>query len=181
MLRLFADHFQGVISDVFERDLAEKNWVLLIEEDQILRGFSTLLVYETRHAGEALTIVYSGDTIMDHRAWGSSALSCGWIGLCGRCGAAPSHRPAALAALSSGFAPTDFSPFSGDHLRFDAVPPPTARSADFLARQRLGERYRPARGIAQPEPPQVMRPELRKLPAHGDDPTFGSSERNPLG
>jgi hypothetical protein len=98
MVRLLDAHFEGVTRDVFERDLAGKDWALLIEEDGRLRGFSTLHLYETQHAGEAFTVVYSGDTIVERDAWGSSALARCWIGSVAHPPAAPSERAALLAA-----------------------------------------------------------------------------------
>ncbi|RPH53418.1 hypothetical protein EHM82_08455, partial [bacterium] len=47
MLALLDAHFLGVTPERFAADLAEKNWVLLLEEDGRLQGFSTLLIYET--------------------------------------------------------------------------------------------------------------------------------------
>jgi hypothetical protein len=174
MLRLLEAHFEDVSADVFERDLADKDWVLLIEEEGVLRGFSTLLLYETRHDGEALTVVYSGDTIMDRGAWGSSALSRCWIGSVRTLRRLhPSGRLYWL-LLSSGFRTYRFLPvfWREFHPRFDEAAAPAVRDRlDFLASERLGARYLPDRGIARLEPPQVLRPELRALPAaRRDDP-----------
>ena len=64
----------------FAADLAEKNWILLLEEDGRLRGFSTLRIYETAGpGGEPLTVVYSGDTIVEQGAWATAALPKSWI------------------------------------------------------------------------------------------------------
>jgi hypothetical protein len=184
MLRLFDAHFEDVSAGVFERDLADKDWVLLIEEHGLLRGFSTLLLYETRHAGEALTVVYSGDTIMDRQAWRSSALSRCWIGSVQTLHRLYPEGRLYWLLLSSGFRTYRFLPvfWREFHPRFDAAAPPAVRDRlDFLATQRLGPRYRPTDGIARLEPPQVLRPELRVLPvARRDDPHVAFFlERNP--
>ena len=47
MYRLLYDHFDGVTIEQFRRDIAEKNWVILMERSERLVGFSTLLAYET--------------------------------------------------------------------------------------------------------------------------------------
>ena len=64
-----SDHFEGVTRAVFENDLAEKEWVVLLEDQAgRLRGFSTFLMYAEQGAdGERVAIVYSGDTIVDSR------------------------------------------------------------------------------------------------------------------
>jgi hypothetical protein len=80
MFALLASHFTGVRPARFESDLAEKSAVILLEDDDgVLRGFSTMLVYETRAAGRPMTIVYSGDTIVERAWWGSPALARTWI------------------------------------------------------------------------------------------------------
>src|SRR2546430_16369822 len=79
MFRLLADHFTGVSRDQYEQDLNKKNWVILLEREGAFSGFSTLAVYETSFAGEPVSVVYSGDTIVAREGWGSTALSRTWI------------------------------------------------------------------------------------------------------
>ena len=80
MFALFDAHFEGVSRERFERDLAAKNWVLLLREPEgSLAGFSTILFFETKLDGEPASVVYSGDTIVDPRHWSSPALSRSWI------------------------------------------------------------------------------------------------------
>ena len=55
MYALLSRHFDGVTREQFERDLAEKNWVVEIRRDGRLLGFSTLLVSEAHLDGRALT------------------------------------------------------------------------------------------------------------------------------
>ena len=54
------------IGQTFLRDLSEKNWVVLLEDDSgALRGFSTFLIYATAVDRRPITVVYSGDTIVE--------------------------------------------------------------------------------------------------------------------
>ena len=174
MLRLLEASFEGVTRRVFERDLGQKDWVLLIEEGTCLRGFSTLLLYPAQHGGEAFTVIYSGDTIMDRRAWGSSALARCWIGSVRALRRLHPEGRLYWLLLAGGFRTyrflpvfwRDFQPREGA-----ATPPPVKDRLDFLATQRLGSDYLPDRGIARLDAPQVLRSELRELPAgHRDDP-----------
>ena len=74
MFALLGAHFGGVDRGTFESDFAEKNFAILLEDDGgRLRGFSTLLVYAS-HARPGVTVVYSGDTIVERGWWGSPAL-----------------------------------------------------------------------------------------------------------
>ena len=61
-------HFAGVSREQFDHDLAGKNWVLLLRDGAsgALAGFSTMCVYETRVSGSPVSVVCSGDTIVDH-------------------------------------------------------------------------------------------------------------------
>lgn len=167
MRRLLEAHFDGVTPAVFERDLGQKQWVLLIEEGGRLRGFSTLLLYAARHEGEDFTVVYSGDTIMDSRAWSSSALSRCWIGSVRALHRLEPGRRLYWLLLVSGFRTYRFLPlfWREFHPRFDAAAPAGAkRRLDFLAAERLGGCYSAETGVARLEAPQVLRRELRELP-----------------
>jgi hypothetical protein len=68
----------GVTREQFERDLAEKNWVVEIRRDGRLLGFSTLLVCETHCDGRALPRSIPA-TPSSPEAWGSPALARTWI------------------------------------------------------------------------------------------------------
>ena len=81
MFELLATYFDGVNEVNFERDLAEKNWVLRILRDGRLVGFTTLQVYAAQRGGQRINIIYSGDTILAPEAWGAPVLARGWISL----------------------------------------------------------------------------------------------------
>lgn len=186
MLRLLEAHFEGVTRPAFERDLAEKNWVLLLEDDDQgrLRGFSTLLLYETRCAGEALTVVYSGDTLVEREAWGSAGLARSWIGSIRALRRLHPRGRLYWLLLTSGFRTYRFLPvfWREFHPRCDAATPPeeAARLA-FLASERFGARYRAESGIVRLDAPQVLRGELAEIPAarRADPHVAFFLERNP--
>lgn len=194
MLALLERHFEGVSAEVFAADLDEKNWALLFEEDGELVGFSTLLLYPFVHAGETLTVVYSGDTIVDPAAWGSTALPRLWIdavrslhaehgaehGAEDGPGHGPGHGPGqgesrlVWLLITSGFRTYRFLPvFWRDfHPRHDAaIPPEVAALRDVLARGRFGDRYDPKRGVVRLGSPQSLREHLAGVPeARRSDP-----------
>lgn len=70
MSKLLDTHFDGVTAETFERDLAAKNWTVLIEPHDRLVGFSTMKAFKATIDGELLPVVCSGDTIGSREAWG---------------------------------------------------------------------------------------------------------------
>ncbi len=79
MFALMREHYENVRRDTFERDLAEKRWVIqLLDAAGELCGFSTQTLLEARVEGRPVTALYSGDTIIARRHWGDSALTHVW-------------------------------------------------------------------------------------------------------
>lgn len=184
MLRLLEAHFEGVTTPVFERDLAAKDWVLLLEQAGELRGFSTLLIYEKHFGDETATIVYSGDTIVEPGARGSSALSRCWIGSVRALRQLHPRGRLYWLLLTSGFRTYRFLPvFWRDfHPRCDTETHPELGSRlALLAAERFGARYLPQPGIVRFESPQVLRDGLAGVPpAKLQDPHVAFFlERNP--
>jgi hypothetical protein len=168
MLGLLAGSFEGVTRERFAADLAEKTWALLLEDETGLRGFSTLLLYESAPPGEEVcTVVYSGDTIVDPAAWGSAALPRCWIAAVRRLREEHPQGQLWWLLLTSGFRTYRFLPvFWKDFWpRWDAPTPPEAQTRlDFLAREKLGDLYVRDPGIVRFPEPQRLRSELSEVP-----------------
>lgn len=82
MFALFSAHYDCVSRNDFMADLARKTSVILLcDEDNIIRGFSTQEIYETQYQGETIRILFSGDTIIEPACWGSQELVRGWCAL----------------------------------------------------------------------------------------------------
>jgi hypothetical protein len=182
---LLSRHFDGVSCEQFERDLAAKNWVLLLRRtDGALAGFSTILAYETRVHGSALSVIRSGDTIVDPSAWNSAALPREWMAAVNRLRTTYPNGPYYWLLITSGFRTyrllsTFWQAF---HPRYDA-PTPRAeqRLLDALAAQQFGDAYDLPAGIVRFPRPQVLRPHLAGIPpARLDDPHVAFfAKRNP--
>ena len=112
MYRLLVENFAGVSPRQFADDLAEKNWVILLEDQErcAIRGFSTLLAYETRFEGEPVSVIYSGDTIVSRDAWGTSALPRTWIASVNRLRTLYPNGPLWWLLITSGFRTYRFLP-----------------------------------------------------------------------
>ncbi len=163
MRALLARHFDGVVDEVFDADLAEKDWVIRVVDGGALVGFSTLLLYPYTWRGEELTVVCSGDTIVDPAVWGSSGMPRTWIDAVRRLHAAHGRGRLVWLLITSGFRTYRFLPvFCRDfHPRHDApIPPDVAALRDALARDRFGAAYCAATGVVRFPHPQRLRPHL---------------------
>jgi len=170
MYELLCDHFEGVTRAVFETDLAEKDWVVLLEDATArLRGFSTFCMYtEQTPEGSPTTIVYSGDTIVDRSAWGTPTLPRSWIHAVYKVHA--THFPGTKLfwlLITSGFRTYRFLPvfWRSFYPRFDEpTPAETQNWLQQIATNRFGQTYNPATGIVRLPSPQRLRGELRVVP-----------------
>jgi hypothetical protein len=153
MLEILRAHFCDITEARFQRDLDEKNWVILIrDETGALVGFSTLLLYQAEFDGAPIAVVYSGDTIIERTAWGSAALPRTWIESVWQLHQAQCPQlPLYWLLLTSGFRTYRFlSVFWREFYPScrRPTPPRMARLVEQLARERFGEAFDPAAGVA---------------------------------
>jgi hypothetical protein len=174
MFALLASHFDGVQPATFDRDLDDKNWVLLFEDDDGLQGFTTILAYETVDAGEPIAVVYSGDTIMARQSRHTAALPREWIGAVRALGEQLRGRRLYWLLLTAGFRTYRLLPvfWRVFHPRYDAPTPPADQGRlDRLARARLGASFDAAAGIVRFAAPHVLCDALRDVgPGRQRDP-----------
>ena len=96
---LYARYYGGTSPELFARDLAEKDHILLLEDEHgRTRGFTTLKILPFSHEGQTGRALFSGDTIIDHRYWGEQTLPLAWCCLAGRIKARQPDLPPVLAA-----------------------------------------------------------------------------------
>lgn len=76
MYELFSEYYKNHSFEKFTHDLMEKNHVICLHDKKTgkLQGFSTLLRVPLKKSGKNVLGVYSGDTVVNHEYWGSSAL-----------------------------------------------------------------------------------------------------------
>jgi len=154
MFALLEKHFDGAERARFERDLLGKTWVILLEEDGVMLGFSTLDVYESDAAQSR--VAFSGDTVVDRDAWGSSALARTWLQAISRL------RPEYWLLITSGFRTYRFLPVFWKEFWPRHGAPERPALLEALARERFGSRY--ADGRVRLEQPQRLRDGLADVP-----------------
>jgi hypothetical protein len=79
MYALFTRCFDCVSRERFEADLGEKDFVvLLLDEADTVKGFSTQEIMTHEYEGELLNVLFSGDTVVEPECWGTHELARGW-------------------------------------------------------------------------------------------------------
>ncbi len=80
MFALFSRYYSATSKERFEKDLEEKDSVILLRDPHgAICGFSTLVSFPFTHEGRHLRIVFSGDTIIERSHWGSQTFAYAWI------------------------------------------------------------------------------------------------------
>jgi hypothetical protein len=167
MFHLLEQHFEGVTPEQFARDLAEKNLALLLERDNELVGFSTLLAYTSTLEDISVNVIYSGDTIVSPEAWGTTALPRGWVAGVETLRAQLPPGRCFWLLLTSGFRTYRFLPVFWREFfpRFDAATPDfMQRLLDQLAQQRFGAQFDRGAGVVRFASPQRLRNGLQEIP-----------------
>ncbi|HAX70788.1 MAG TPA: hypothetical protein DCY14_14345 [Anaerolineae bacterium] len=153
MFDVFNENFSQTSLDLFTRDLNNKNWVILIRDDEknIVQGFSTLGIYETDYQGQCITAVYSGDTIIRRAYWGTPELPKKWIHTVLE-KTANMPQPVYWLLISSGYKTYRF--LTVFYKEFypcynQPTPPETQSLMNFLASQRYGDDFYPDLGVVR--------------------------------
>ncbi len=153
MFALFGRYFEAPDRAAFERDLDEKEWVVVLrDESGIIDGFSTLVRIDLG----AATVFFSGDTIVARHRWGSPDLARLW-----------SRHVFALAdaiggdvywfLITSGYRTYRFLPlFFREFLPAHRSEPMQA-ILEEAATRKFGERYDPATGVIRMATPTPLR------------------------
>ena len=160
MFCLHNQYFAGVTREIFEADLEEKRWViqLLDSATREIRGFSTQALWELDVNGGPVSIVYSGDTIVEREHWGSNLLAQLWgqfvISLV-------DQRPDSTwfwFLISMGYKTYRFLPlfFREFYPRYDVATPRSADAIiDVAARVKYADSYDASSGIIRARPESV--------------------------
>jgi len=167
MFTLLTSHFVGVDRATFDRDLDEKRSAILLEDEAgSVRGFSTMVVYESRVTERPTWVVYSGDTIVERAWWGTPALARTWVRAVRQLAPSDANEVYWL-LLTSGFRTYRFLPvfFRDFYPRHDRAACFDDGLLSKLAGERFGERFDENRGIVRLARPQVLAPDLLALPA----------------
>ena len=164
MLGLMRQHYEDVREELFQHDLDEKDWVILLSDlSGVIRGFSTQKLLNDELAGKPIRVVFSGDTIVDREHWGDRALGHAWGNLALRLLEDDPAHALYWFLISQGYRTYRFLPlfFQEYFPRSDRETPADMKSLiDGLALRRYGREYDPERGIVQPAAQYRLRAEF---------------------
>jgi hypothetical protein len=169
MFALYERYYDASSWDLFARDLAAKDRVIVLRDEAgALQGFSTLALYERTFAGRRARVIFSGDTIVDESHWGQQALAGAWLAHAGAVKAEQPDVPLYWLLISKGHRTYRYLPtFS---LAFHPSPdgphdPALAALRDFLARDRFGEDFDADAGVVRfPESRGHLRDDFADVP-----------------
>jgi len=168
---LFSRHYNLVTFGQFKADFSEKDFVIVLRdaEDNVARGFSTLVLYDRVVLGERVKLLFSGDTVIDQDYWGQQVLSKTWCGLAGRIKAEYRDTKLYWLLITKGHRTYLYLPlfFHEFHPRYDQPTPRFDHEVihDF-GRFKYGRNYDPTRGIVSfKEPHGQLRDDLANVPA----------------
>ena len=74
MFSLYRNYYEATDRNAFERDLSEKDGVIVVRRDRSIIGFSTYLVRPQAIGAETVHYLFSGDTILHSSRWGDPVL-----------------------------------------------------------------------------------------------------------
>lgn len=154
LYELLDESFSATTQELFERDLDEKDWVVLLEERESGQpaGFSTQKRLFLTVDGEPLAALFSGDTIVRPQFWGEPTLARAWARLAFDFAEAERPLRAFWFLICSGYKTYRFLPvfFRTFHpRREEPIPPETRRILDAFAGSRYPREYDPVRGVVR--------------------------------
>lgn len=163
LYELFVRYYDRVDRSTFDRDWLEKDWALLLhDEKERLRGFTTLQLYDLEVFGRRIRAVFNGNTIIDQACWGEQELVRTWCRFMAELKAAAPSVPLYWYLICSGyrtylFLPLFFRSFVPG--RDDGAYSFERNLRDYLGRLKFPDEYQG--GIVHvSEPRECLRPDL---------------------
>lgn len=172
MFELMSIYFDGVNRTIFDEDLHEKKWVILLHNyiTGEIEGFSTQMLLEQIIDGMDIKAVFSGDTIIHKEYWGSFELVRIW----GRFifSLIQKYRTVKLYwfLISMGYKTYRFLPifFKEFYPRYDKpIPPFEKKLLDIFGNMKYPQEYNAKLGIIRPVKTKVyLKPGVADINSH---------------
>ena len=169
MWQLYEAYYDGTSEELFRSDLAKKSHVLLSRDaDSEIRGFSTIELDRQSFEGREIGVVFSGDTIIDHRYWAKNDFAFCWIRFASTLHQANPELPLYWLLIVKGHRTYRYMSVFGERCYpapgWDA-PPSVQKLMDQLASERFGDAWNSDTGLLHFERSQGhLKPEWAEVP-----------------
>jgi hypothetical protein len=152
MWQLMQHHYSQVTKEMFFHDLFEKDFVGVIRDmENDIQGFTTFVIDPKNCAGRDYHILFSGDTIIDEKHWGTQIMMKGWSTSIGTIVMADNTKPWYWYLMSKGHRTYLYLPYffqsyypsvhpQSDYLQLYKI-------ADEVSRILFGEDWKPEQGL----------------------------------
>jgi len=166
---LFVQYYDHVDRVTFDRDLAGKDWVLLLKDGcGIVQGFTTLRLYELTFRSLQIRAVFNGNTIIDRSCWGGQELVRCWCRFMARLKLEAADTRLYWFLICSGYRTYLYLPlfYRSFYPRYGCETPEFEQALiDFLGRMAFPDEYRD--GIVRVAGPrECLQADLAVPPAH---------------
>ena len=152
LYEIFIKYYSKTDRETFDKDLNEKQWVLLMKDhDGTIQGFTTMMMYDLVFQGKSVRAVFSGNTIIEKNFWGSGVLSKTWSHFMAYLKLSEPDVPLYWYLISSGYRTYLFLPlfYKEFYPRYDkATPPFEAQLIDTLGHIKFPDEY--SNGLVRP-------------------------------
>lgn len=170
LFQLMQRCYDGVCREAFERDLSEKQWVIVVSDAEgIPRGFSTQMLIPSLDFPE-VDALFSGDTIVDPAWWNQHDMSGVWGQLALSLIDREPNRRLVWFLISKGYKTYRYLPlfFHEFYPRFDqSTPIEYQRLINSFGEQKFGQRFNSNCGIVRAGPDDYrLRAEVAPLQAN---------------
>lgn len=172
MFELMTDYFDGMKRNIFDRDLAEKLWIILLQDSDTeeIQGFSTQTLIDVPVRKRAVKALFSGDTIIDKEYWGASELMRLWGHLVFALIEKYTHTELYWFLISMGYKTYRFLPvfFKEFYPCFNSPTPVDKQDIlDACAFHKFSSAYDNKRGIIRPAGPKItLKPGIADIDDH---------------
>ncbi|MEK7487644.1 MAG: hypothetical protein AABZ60_25210 [Planctomycetota bacterium] len=169
MFKIFQRHYENVSWTQYLSDMSRKHYILLLEYENTILGFSTQQIIVTNFQEKPIRILFSGDTIIDKEFWGEQELVRIWCTFAGQVLGQNLQTPLYWYLLSKGYRTYLYLPifFKEFYPHYQKKTPAFFKQLmDFVSFFLYPNHYRPELGIlAFEHSPGNLNAELSLIPA----------------
>lgn len=168
MFLLMDEVYFGVNQQKFKNDLKDKNYLLLLEDNNgVIQGFTTIKIFESAFQNKPVKIIYSGDTVISENCRGEIELMRAWWRFSYQIQKENVDMDVYWMLISKGWRTYKFFPlFLKDFYPNKSVPTPDyfRYFIDKLGEQKFGNEYK--NGIIRQKDPDFLKVGKNDVPEH---------------